>query len=360
MKKQKNTEVRIKKYAILLLLALAVSNISSSGGSLSLEDIQLCSLLVFDCDESGCNIAFVTSSPELGDSSKGRYSCVVGSGERIGECIIDAQSQLEKTIYFGQVESIFLSERLTRDRQRMEEVFDYIERNPFINYAVSLYVLGSSCKQLDSLIGDQDEQAAEFLDNLLLKEPSETFLSRNLYRVARLGGTFALPYIALDDSLRFNGFVTCREFLLWGKFSKEEEIIYLFLNGEANEEYTKTESGEFVVKRVKSNIRLRDGVLHFELNAKCAVITLKNYDTIDTEEQLRLEKMLSEKLQSDCRKLVERVVALDCDVLGVGDYLYRFHPEESKSLKQAGRSPLSAYPISVGVETTIVNNGIMY
>lgn len=350
-----------------MLVILAMTNPFLGKNQEALEDIDIISCIIADVNTKGEKpgdlvFSFLSNKTSKATSeSPDEYSANEGYGDSIGECILDASSNTEKTLFLGQVKTIILTKAFAEDRQRMYNFLDYAQRDSYLSYALTLYLLDDEESKLNEKIKEKDDDTKNFLDNIILKSPMQDCLAMRLYQIAEGGGTFYIPLLELKDSLTYQGIGVIRDYQFETMFPLEDSIYYQLITCEVLDQYLKLDDGEISILKSNKKLKKEDG-LNFTLtiNMRCEITTYPKEKAIERQDAFRFDEAVKSKLEKECSELIRALQKNNADIFGLTKYMKRYHPKELKQYEEEGVDVFGEANVRVVVKPKVVQTGIMY
>lgn len=321
---------KFKKIIFLLIIIFSISGCNSSYHNLN--DLAIVSSFLVDKKEDKYEVHIELYKEEKSENKSKKVSYFIkGQGINLRDAIMDASSQVSKTLYFNHINAVIFSKDAIDGN--LEYMFNYLEKRIQVNS--NYYILISD--KLDELMKSKDN------DNPILGEKIKNLIRNSTNKGAMIDYDYLEKlsnYVSKNKDVYFNKIsivddnVTIKEGYYFkdndivGELNNDEvKLINLFKNAENiyfNFDYEKNNYYVLKIDTTDVSFNFKNGI-DIKLNIKANIdsagsdIDLTNSKTIDklsTHAKNSIERRLDEfinKLKND-----------ESDVLAINNYIYKY------------------------------------
>lgn len=312
--------------------------------------------------------------PQKGGTAKDKF--ITTDAYSMHDAFNEMASKTSRSIHFGHIKLLILSEDVMAYPETLKEILDYFERHPSMNKTTMVVVAKGKAEDYVKYQPEMEKNIEYYITGLMENSTrNSSIFPMNLNEFLILlyqNGNAIVPAIIYDkvkDEINISGVSIIKDYKLEGNLDKMETAALEILRG-------KIEGGkqviiidghpvEFEIGGVDRNIKLTNknkDKLELRVNVKLEG-TLKGYTT---GEEVFLKSRLAE-IQSNFDDVIERQCEkvtritqekFSLDPIGFREYIEKFHPFVYKEIKDDWEEVYKNANIDVNIQTRIRRIGI--
>lgn len=349
----------MKRHRIFLMVftfLLALSRLTSSSPEGPETDLMASAVIIGSSRE---DIALSVISVKYDESGLHRYNTITSSGKSVGECLENIFAVSRRNVLFGQLDAVLIEEELIKDKITFSRITDFLRRDPYIGYGIYIFGINASLKETGELIKNEDEKIIAFLDDIIINDkkpdPAAVTLSEILSEKS-----CAVPVADISSSMSVRKYLAVNNGEYRTDISRKYLIPYRLANGISGKYFFSSPLGEFSTTSLSRSLSFSGGVLEITLSGKFSAISLNGYTSLQGKMISRAEEYFNMAVLSECKKIAELSEETSADLVGLNDYLCRFHHKIYAQMR--GKEDLYEENIRISFEAdfTYDKNGLMY
>lgn len=287
-------------------------------------------------------------------------------------------TRLQYPFYLKHLRVIVFGQELAKHGDIVRQVLDGINRDFVINKKVRLVAAEGMAKDL--LLNATKAVKQQVIEGPLfsmLKEDKRTsrFTSQTLTDFIRdtdMGGVAIMPRAARHgDDIKVFGGCIFKDYEFIGHLGEEQNRAVALIRGQVKEDIIDAPFGEAKISYSITNAEVSKKLIKKENNLGCKISievegTLKEYIyqeiTVSRGDEFlkKMEAAIEETLKEQIDKTIEMLQKeLKADALGIGEYLYKFHPKLWNEIKSDWDEVFSEMDIEVEVRAYIRRRGLV-
>ncbi|MCY6355514.1 Ger(x)C family spore germination protein [Clostridium sp. ZS2-4] len=285
-------------------------------------------------------------------------------------------SKTSRSIHFGHLKLLILSEEVMAYPETLKEIFDYFERHPSVNKTMLVVVAKGRAEDYVKYQPKMEKNIEYYITGLMENSTKNSSifpmtLNELLILLYQNGNAIvpAINYEKAKDEIAISGVVVIKDYKLEGNLDRMETAALEILRG-------KIEGG-------KETVIIDGHPVEFEIGGVDRKIKLidENKDKLELKVDVKLEGMLKgyttgeevflksrlEEIQSNFDDVIERQCEkvtritqekLLVDPIGFREYIEKFHPSVYKEIKDDWEEVYKNANIDVNIQTRIRRIGI--
>ncbi len=344
----------------ILILTATLTDFSGFSYGDELESSLLISAMSIGYGEEGYNLSFIFIDHPPEKSGKNEYKILTVSSPTIGGCIEKARKNSRENILFGQTDAVFIEKDILMDEKVYSEITDFLERDPYIGYSIYIFATEEKIDSFNKMISSSDEKMTEFLDNIIIKDPAPNLLRTRLADISSSFKAYTIPMISTGEEISVSNLVAMDERRFRTVLPENLFKSIALLTSAPGRHYYETSLGEFYTEDYRSRAVYRNGVFEITITGKFSTLTLSHYNSLQGKMIEPSEEEFEGKVKQDCEKAIKILSAQNADIIGLEEYMHRFHNSEYGYFTQNGISPIRDCGIVINVDFEFRNNGVMY
>lgn len=312
--------------------------------------------------------------PQKGGTAQEKF--ITTDAYSMHDAFNEMASKTSRSIHFGHIKLLILSEEVMAYPETIKEILDYFERHPSMNKTMMVVVAKGKSEDYVKYQPEMEKNIEYYITGLMENSTrNSSIFPMNLNEFLILlyqNGNAIVPAINYDkvkDEINVSGVSIIKDYKLEGNLDRMETAALEILRG-------KIEGGkqtiiidghpiEFEIGGVDRDIKLIDknkDKLELKVNVKLEGM-LKGYTT---EEEVFLKSRLGEiqsnfddVIEKQCEK-VTRITQekFSVDPIGFREYIEKFHPYVYKEIKDDWEEVYKNANIDVNIQTRIRRIGI--
>lgn len=297
----------------------------------------------------------------------------------IFDAIHHLSDRTQQTIYLKHLKVLIISEDIARDDKLMRQIIDGLNRDYVLNKMINLLVTKQSAKDLIEVkIHSIRQEDMEGIVYTLLRNDQKSieFTPKTLNTFIKnidISSASIVPLgSTLEEEIKISGGAVFKDYKLVGYINGKENKNIALLNGnvkesELNVDYEGVNLSVLIMNSSSKKKQLIDD--GDELKILCSVkiegqingYILNEQQFNYSDENIKdMERQMEEKIEKELKATVRRLQEeLNADVIGVSEYLYKFHPKVWNKVMDNWDEIFPDIDIDVDVEMKIRRRGLV-
>jgi len=284
--------------------------------------------------------------------------------------------RVDKPIDLKHLKVLAISEEVAKDKKNLLQIVDGLNRDFTINKAVYLLLTKDIEELFEAKLESKRQETIEGLIYTLLRnnQKSTRFTSRTLNEFIESMDKSSSSFIplakAVNDEIIISGGAVFKDYSLIGHIDEEENRSINILNKNFSEDELETNykgtslALETTNVKVKKRLDNSDGNLNIvysvELEGQIQEYILDHGKDLDIKGIHEMEDALEDKIKRDLQDTVYKIQnELKADIIGIGDYIYKYHPKIWRDIKKDWEDIFPQMDIDVNVEVKIRRRGLV-
>lgn len=287
-------------------------------------------------------------------------------------------TRLPYSFYYKHLRVLIIGQELAKEEESIRQILDGLNRDFIINKKIRMVVAEN--KAQDILLSVPKAKRQEVIEGTIfsmLREDSgaSRYTPQTLTEFIKnmdIGGVALMPRIeAYDEDIKVFGGAIFKNYALIGHIGELENISISLMKGELSRSLIDARFNGITISyaitgtQVKKKLEKKDGNIIIKLNIETEG-TLQEHilqDKTSTNhiEQLKdMEKAINNYLEGQINKTLEILQKeYKADVIGIGEYIYKFHPKVWKEISSDWDEVFSTIDIEVVVDSKIRRKGLL-
>lgn len=287
-------------------------------------------------------------------------------------------TRLQYPFYLKHLRVVIFGEELSKNGHVVREILDGINRDYVINKKIRL--LSAEGMARDVLMGALKAKRQQVIEGTLFSmlrndKGTSRYTAQTLTDFIRdtdMGGVALMPRVAQHgEDLKVFGGGIFKNYQFIGHLGEPENRAVALIRGEVKEDLVDapfngtTLSYAITGAKVKRELTNKENSLGLKINIEVEG-TLKEYiyEQYSVNRDDALVRKMEEAIAGVIKKEVDRTIKLlqkefKADALGIGEYLYKFHPKLWKEVSQDWDEVFSDMDIEVAVKVHIRRRGLV-
>ncbi|MGN9165510.1 Ger(x)C family spore germination protein [Tissierellaceae bacterium HCP3S3_D8] len=297
----------------------------------------------------------------------------------IFDAIHHLSDRTQQPIYLKHLKVLIISEDIARDDKLMRQIIDGLNRDYVLNKMINLLVTKESAKDLIEVkIHSIRQEDMEGIVYTLLRNDQKSieFTPKTLNTFIKnidISSASIVPLGSiLEEEIKISGGAVFKDYKLVGYINGKENKDIALLNGnvkesELNVDYEDANLSVLIMNSSSKKKQLIDD--GEELRILCSVniegqingyILNEQQFNYSNENIKEMERQMEEKIEKELKATVRRLQEeLNADVIGVSEYLYKFHPNVWNKVMDDWDEIFPNIDIDVDVEINIRRRGLV-
>lgn len=310
------------------------------------------------------------------NSKKGTASelSITVEGYSMTDAYFKALAKSSRTLHFGHSKLLLLSEDLFKYPEVLQEVMDYIEREPSLNRTIMMTIVKGKAKDYVEVKPITEENIDNYITSLMGNSSKNgTVAPVNLTKYIDMVKSYkssALPVFSLENEkdIQLTGMAIIKDFTIKDYLDNNQMTDIQILRGDIGScRKAVNKEGH----NIDYNIRNVNRDLHIDyeenkLKLKYTIDTegtLKGYyaeaESLDSDVIKEIEQQFNESMEKEFQELMDFTrYNLKVDVLDIGSDIRRFHKGIWNEVKDNWPQALENAEISIEVNNDIRNIGL--
>ena len=354
----------MKKKAIVIFIVVFVISVSFyNTANTSIDDIYIANCILVDINENGM-IEMMFISPKAKESEEGSesdYETKTGLGLSIIDCFQSAERQTGKEIFIGHLKSLIIGKNIAASKEKMDELFEYFERNSTFNYFTSVFFTNNKIADFENTLHQKQDSTTGFIESIIQNTPSKRFLNKNYNEIINEGACYSIPLLTVNENIEYNGFALFKNNQYVKNYNNDDTLTYKLACETTYDNYITSPNCDIVINKSSRSLK-RTKDTEFELTIYLrADVLYTNFDANFEEnggEEIKIE--LENQIEESVYKLFEDARAVNADIFNIEKYMERYHYKDYMNYKETGVDILNSADITVKVDTKLLRNATMY
>ncbi|WP_346869197.1 Ger(x)C family spore germination protein [Clostridium sp. UBA5119] len=310
------------------------------------------------------------------DSKKGTASelSITVEGYSMTDTYFKALAKSSRTLHFGHSKLLLLSEDLFKYPEVLQEVMDYIEREPSLNRTIMMTIVKGKAKDYVEVKPVTEENIDNYITSLMGNSSKNgTVAPVNLTKYIDMVKSYnssALPVFSLENEkdIQLTGMAIIKDFTIKDYLDNNQMTDIQILRGDIGScRKAINKEGhniDYYIKNVDRDLHIdyEDNKLKLKYTIDTEG-TLKGYyakaESLDSEVIKEIEQQFNESMKKDFQELIDFTRNnLKVDVLDIGSDIRRFHKGIWNDVKDNWPKALENAEISIEVKNDIRNIGL--
>lgn len=374
------------KKIIVLLLILSLTLTTGCWDMIEIENRIFPYTVTFelnhgeDSEENKYKISFTYPNINaLGKNPTQEETVYIASttANNVFEAVHNLSTNIHSPIYLKQLRVVILEDEIARDEKLIREISDGLNRGFLINKMVNIVVAEEEVNNiLNVKLNSKKQETVEGLIYSLLRnrQNSTRFTTKTLKGFIEdmdMKSGSIVPLIKTEgDEIALSGGVVFKDYRLIGYINEEENKDIVRLKGKVKEDslnvdYNGIELSVSITKNKckKKLIKDQDNLkvlLNIDLEGELEEYIILQEDGKITENVLKaMEKDIEEKTQKQLNTTIQKIQKqLGADILGINEYLYKYHPKVWENVKENWEDVFFNMDIDLKVNMDIRTRGL--
>lgn len=287
-------------------------------------------------------------------------------------------TRLQYPFYFKHLRVVIFGEELAKNGHIVRQVLDGINRDYVINKKVRLVAAEGMARDL--MLGEVNAIRQQVIEGPLFSmlrddERTPRFTAQTLTDFIRdtdMGGVAIMPRVAYhEDDIKVFGGCIFKDYEFIGDLGESENRAVALIRGKVKEDLIdvpfETGSLSYSITNAQVNKKLikEENNIGFKIDIEVEG-TLKEYifekNTVGRDDTLikKMERAIEEALKGELERTIKKLQKeFKADVLGIGEYLYKFHPKLWQEVNDDWDEIFSEMDIEVEVKAHIRRWGLV-
>lgn len=376
----------MKKITLLIIIILSCLSISGCWDMLEINNrifpYSIGVDLNEDSQEEEDKYIITISYPNINAIGKNatqeeRVFVVSSEGRTVLDGANEMSTRLPYKFHFKHLRALILGEKLAEDEKAVREVLDGVTRDFITNKKLKLIVTKGTAKELLNykLNAKRQEVIEGALITMLIQgkytadyaiESLTDFIEEIEY-----GGSTLVPKAKIgEEDIKLYGGCIFKDYACIGELSEMENKSVILITGEKRENLIVAPFDNTSISYDVSGTKIKKKLIKKEEDFKIQINMriegqLREYilegdrKTPRDEFILSVEKALEEQIEKDINKTLNKLQKqYKADVLGIGEYISKFHPKVWQEVKEDWSEVFSEIEIEVNVEAKVRRRGL--
>ncbi|MCY6369852.1 Ger(x)C family spore germination protein [Clostridium ganghwense] len=312
--------------------------------------------------------------PEKGGTGKEKF--IKTDAYSMQDAFTQMASKTSRSIHFGHVKLLILSEKLMEYPETLKEIFDYLERKPCLNKMMEVVVAKGRAEDYVKYQPVMEKNIESYITGLMENSTrNSSILPMSLNELLILlyqNGNAIIPSIYFDklkDEIDLSGVAVIKDYKLEGYLEEKETSALEILRGKIQGgKQTIIKNGhpvDYEISGTDRRIELVDDdidKLKVRIDIKLEGV-LRGYilegEVFSKNDISEFQNNFNDSIEKQCEKVV-RITQdkFSVDPIGIREYLERFHPSVYKKVKDNWDEAYKNADIDVNVQTRIRRIGV--
>lgn len=353
-------------YAILPSLVL-----SGCWSSVELNSRSFVRMILLDKTESGVELTLAFPLPNrlipgqagtTGELTGNPYTYITKTGKDIGEAYRSIQSDLSRSITFGQTSVVVIGNEFAK--AGIEPILEFIAREPRFHINANLFVTNGKVLELSSVPVVFERFPADILIAYGRERVTISTTTTDCLIATYHGGDMILPMLKLEKKiipsekqkertwLGTDGAALFKEGKLQRTLTTEEMRGALWILGQIKDSEISVRSTtdgknvDYMVNKAHTQIlpviRGEQITIMIQARADASLISSEsNVDLQDPHQRKKLEKGIESLIEERMNKAIEKTRKMGADVFKFGSYIDWHYPQQWKAIASTWREQYS-------------------
>ncbi|GAA0744168.1 Ger(x)C family spore germination protein [Clostridium oceanicum] len=306
--------------------------------------------------------------PQKGAQATEKHISV--SGYSMENSVGKATEKSSRALTFGHLKLLLLNEGLVEHEKTFKEVIDYIERQPAINRMIYLSLTNIPSSQIVEFKPNVEKDVEAYIEGIMNNNKNNntsfpTTLDEFLENLSTTGNS-VLPVVSIDKKdkeLKISELALIKDYKIVGSLSINEGNSIELVKGnfkKGTRSIVREGSPiDYSIEGFERKIKLNDdsGKLSFDINLSLEG-QIKNYNSDKNIFSKKAIDEIEEDFNQSIKQEIDQVIKVtqskyDCDVVGLGSYLYKYHPKTWKKVKDDWDNIYKKVKVNINVDTNI-------
>lgn len=315
----------------------------------------------------------IFSSPDMSELGPGKSPAVkdnniIVDSYSVQDGVYKANSKSSRSLQFGHTKLLLLSNELMLHPDVMKEIIDYFQRQPALNRMMYIAVVDGKTENFIKYQSKGEPNIESYftglMENTLMNATILPVTLNEFLMLVNENGNAILPRLIYDkehNDIRLSGVSVIKNYKIVGNLSPNEtsdiEILRGKIKGGKKVIYRNGHPVDYKIDSIKRKIRLVDNEekLEFNVNIELEGRIMSNYpdeDIFSKNILNEIEENFNKALSEECEKVIKTTQQeFDVDVIGIREYLYKFHPSVWNKVKNNWDVAYKSAIINVNINT---------
>ena len=289
-------------------------------------------------------------SPGGGKGDEKAFVVMSSTAKSIGKANDYIDSKINRSVYFGHMRMAVLGEELLKDEKSFKRVLDYIAREPSFSREIKFLSCDGEASSIGEIKPEVEKILAEYIKGIVENWESNGMIvkvdfNQFMDSIITNKGMAILPKISIEDGkANVLGASLIKDYKLVGSISADDTLYLNTLLGKrigGNETIDiDNETVSFQSNKISRKIRLKNkdlDKLEIEIYTKIEG-SISGYEIgggeLGGREILNIENAFNINGEERCKAVIKKLQKdYEVDVIGIGDYIKKFHPSVWEEVK---------------------------
>lgn len=260
-------------------------------------------------------------------------------------------TEFSRELFLGHTKAVLLGKKVVEDKAAFQKVIEALMRDNELEKNVYLLTMKTPIEELSQVKPVFNILLSSYIEGVsdnseITAKIFKTTLEETVAKMVENKGNFLLPCAEIvEEKLTIEGVAIIKDYTLLDYLNKEQTEDIAWLRGTAKAGVI----DNFVYHSFKSKIKLEKiengkAYLNIEMLAKGGI-------SGEYTDLTKLEKEYAKIIEDRCSTMINELQNVyDCDVIGINDYMKKFHPKQYEEQMEFVITPKVVVKISdVGI-----------
>lgn len=277
-----------------------------------------------------------TGEKGVSQSSQSALSYYRGESDTIYGALDKLALRINRLIDFSHISVIVIGEDAAR--KGLKPILEYLERFTRVNRRSEILVCEGKGGDLYKLNTELEKQSSVYLDTLFENRNTHgyfihTDVNEFIKLVHSTNGTALLSKAKIGSNDAYiGGAAVIKNYKFVGWLDPSDTMGINFIKGNTSEAIVPYRDISFEISNSHSKMKLISAgeipTIRIDINSGCSILEAPYLAEIDEEKIKLLENIISARIESIVSQSLQTIQGTyNCDVIGLNNYLYKFHPD---------------------------------
>lgn len=296
----------------------------------------------------------------------------------IFDAVHRVSTNTQQPIYLKHLKTLIISEEIAKDNKLVREIIDGLNRDYVLNKMINLLATKETSEEfIETKVKSIRQEDIEGIAYTLLRNDQKSirFTPKTLNTFIKdmdISSTSIIPLgVSLGGEIDILGGAVFKDYGLVGYISPEENKSIALINGhiretEINIDY-RGANLSLLIMNTKSKKKLIDDKdqlkirYSVELEGQINGYIMSNEQLSNSEENIEdMERAVEEVVEKELKAILKRLQGeLNADVIGISEYLYKFHPKIWNEIQEEWDEVFPDLNIEIDVDMKIRRRGLV-
>jgi spore germination protein len=366
-----------KRLHLAMLSVVLLSGCATQFEQATLEDLALVTVMGIDAAEEN-KIKITVSIPQPSEEAKEKTQTLSTEAELIHQAILKLSTRSEREVSVSQMRAVLIGEELAR-KEQLGDLIKHLYRDPGVGDNVFLAIVKGTAEDIMKADYPSQPHFGHYINNLLHPRITMAFspfqtIHDFMYDWTNEVSDPLMPYLVKkEDPIEIEAIALFKGPKMIGTMTPEEAKIVQGLQNvsqipsfftKINDETEMDKNAMVLVDFVKTQFKTKSNgdldhpVILIDLFLRGSIVEYTGTrDFEKTGDIDLLQKAIENQIEKDTREIVNRLIQMEIDPMGLSKSLRRKHRGEWS--KETGIEALKRAKIQYQVKVELTSSGTM-